>query len=326
MARASRTGNRRTHLRRSIALALSIASLCLCAATIAGAARAHWHRSFEDGLAAAAQSGKPIVVFAYISQPGGAYDFAHDGMLNETLVDEGVVEALEAFEAVMFDVRAPGNQAARRRLNVSPVVTPATGVVDVERVATYPITLFLDRRGDELFRRHGYLPPDAYRLQLERSAALFEKLRAVTEEPDSAVARRELGRAYMEMDFAPDDPFYRAAVENLERATELDPNNLTGAKFDARVDLTILRLPDDPEQALTDLRDLQAQDDDGDRLFETQYYIAVAQYVLEDMAGAIRTLERFETDDRDSPWFDTPWTPQALGLLGHIRERVEAGG
>ena len=328
MPRASRMSgrDRRVRVRRAITLAVAIAALCLCAASMADAAHARWHRSFEDALAAAADSGKPIVVFAYISQPGGAYDFAHDGMLHETLVDEGVVAALQAFEPVLFDVRAPGNEAARRRLRVSPVVTTATGVVDVERVASYPITLFLDRRGDELFRRHGYLPPDGYRMQLQRSATLFEKRRAVTDQPDSAVARRELGRAYMEMDFAPDDAFYQAAVENLERALALDPNNLTGAKFDARVDLTILYLPDDPEQALTDLRGLQAEDAEGDRRFEIQYFTAVAQYVLEDMPGAIRTLERFETHDRASPWFDSPWTPQALGLLDHIRERVEAGG
>ncbi len=328
MARASRLSgrDRRTRMRRAITRAVALAALCVCATAVAGAARARWHRSFEDGLAAAAQSGKPILVFAYISQPGGVYDFAHDGMLHETLVDEGVVEALKAFEPVMLDVRDRRNDAARRRLKVSPVVTSATGVVDVERVAAYPITLFLDRRGEELFRRHGYLPPDAYRVQLERSAVLFEKLRAVTDQPDSAVARRELGRAYMEMDFAPDDPFYQAAVENLERAITLDPNNLTGARFDARVDLTILHLPDDPEQALTDLRELQTEAAEGDRRFEIQYYTAVAQYVLQDIRGAIRTLERFETADDTSPWFDSPWTPQALGLLKHLRERLHQGG
>ena len=127
MAAMDRRSQWRTPARRARtgAVAAAVAILSACALCPAFAARARWHDSFEEGLAAAAQSGRPIVVVAYISQPGVAYDFAHDGMLHETLVDEGVVEALGAFEPVLLDVRDRSNDAARRRLNVSPVVTPA---------------------------------------------------------------------------------------------------------------------------------------------------------------------------------------------------------
>lgn len=307
-----------------MAIAGTVLALALTA-TVAGAARAHWHESLEAGLQAAANSHKPILVFAFISQPGGVYDSAHDYMLHQTLIDEQVVQVLGRFEAVRLDIRRPENGPARRQLKISPVRTEGVGVVEAERIGIYPITLFLNDHGEELFRRHGYLPPAAYAAELTRAANLFDAIRAADARPDDPVARRNLGRAYMEMEFTPDDPFYRAAVENLERAIALDPDNATGAAYDARVDLAILRLPDDPQKALTDLRALQAQEPEGDRRFELQYYIAVAQYVLEDIPGAIRTLERFETGDRNSPWFDSPWTPEALGLLAHLRERQRAG-
>ncbi len=310
--------------------------LCLLLACAAAEAGIDWHESLEAALEAAGESGKPLLVFVYIGGqdadfegqrqqihlPGSEEDRARQRvqvseMLNDTLVDPGVVHAAEAFEAVRLDLRLRCNDAARRRLHISPGVDPATGV----RAGMYPITLFLDSNGDELFRRHGSLPPVAYQLQLERAANLFAKLDAVAAQPGDAVARRELGRAYMEMDFAPDDPFYRAAVRNLEKAIELDPDNATGAKYDARVDLAILHLPDDPGTAVGSLFQLQVEDPDGRRRLEIQYYMAVAQYVLEHYDEAIQLLAQFETEDRDSPYYDSPWTPQALGLLAHIRAR-----
>lgn len=300
--------------------------LATWAPSTAQAEQFRWHESFEEGLQAAAQSGKPILVFAFVSQPGGAYDFAHDRMLHETLVDPEVVKALGAFEAVRLDVRQRSNDEARRRLKISPVVATGTGIIETERMAAYPVTLFLDRNGNELFRRHGYLPPPAYRLQLQRAANLFSKRRAATERPDDPVVRRELGRAYMEMDFSPGDPFHRAAIENLNRAITLDPNNETGANFDARVDLAILRMPEDPAQGLAQLFALQSEDEDGHRRLEIQYYMGVAQYVLGDLEAAVQTLSRFETSDRNSEYFDSPWTPLALGLLKHLRQRLGQDG
>lgn len=303
-----------------------ICALALMAGAATQAAQARWHESLEAGLRAAATSHKPIVVFAFISQPGGIYDTPHDYMLHQTLIDQQVVETLGRFEAVRLDIRRPENNAARVQLRISPVRTEQTGVVEAQqREGVYPITLFLDETGKELYRRHGYLPPIAYAAELTRAANLFAAMAAADAAPTDAVARRNLGRAYMEMEFTPDDPFYQAAVENLERAIELDPENAAGAKYDARVDLTILHLPDDPEQGLAELRGLQAQQPEGDRRFELQYYIAVGQYVLEDLPGAIKTLERFETADRNSPWFDSPWTPEALGLLNHLRDRQQGG-
>ncbi|MGD9497889.1 MAG: hypothetical protein AB7Y46_16420 [Armatimonadota bacterium] len=318
---AARSDTRKHRQGALTASVLVVAGLVL-ATSIAAAARIRWHDSFEEALAAATQSHKPILVFAYLSQPGGAYDLAHDRMLHETLVDTGVAEVAAAFEAVQLDVRRSENAAARRRLRVSPVVSGPTGVIEGESVAAYPVTLFLDHSGKELYRRSGWLPPEAYRVQLERARALFAGLDAVTAAPGDAVARRNLGRAYMEMDFAPGDRFHRAALENLERAVSLDPQNETGANFDARVDLAILRMPDDPQKGVEELGRLKQEDRDGHRRLEIEYYMAVAQFVLENVQEALAILSRFETDDRSSPYFDSEWTPQALGLLKYIRTEV----
>jgi len=314
---------------RAATFILSAVLLVACAIP-AVAARISWHRNWEQALQAAAESGKPILAFVYLSasnRPGNENTLEPSRrMLSQTLVDPAVVEAAKAFEPILIDVRDPDTASLRRKLKIGPVSAQldALSPQAEEYVAAYPITLFLDSHGDELFRRRGYLPAVAYAIQLERAATLFEKMRAVTEDPNDPVARRELGRAYMEMDFAPDDPFYRAAVRNLEAAIEMDPDDVTGANFDARVDLAILRLPEDPEAAVAKLFELQSEDEDGDRRLEIQYYMAVAYYVMEDLPAATQLLEQFETGDENSPYFDSEWTPQALGLLKHIRQRMDA--
>lgn len=315
-------------------LAAAIAGALVVCAPPAAAESIDWHTSFEEGLEAAAASGKPMLVFVFISEGDDEYvgerqrislpgdrsrqrrqELDRRRMIDRTLTDPQVMEAARAFEPVMLDLRLRANDDARRRLRVSPVVSEDAD----QRVGVYPITLFLDANGDELFRRHGHLPPEAYALQIRRAATLFEKLRAVTEEPGDPVRRRELGRAYMEMDFSRGDRFYQAAVRNLEEAIELDPGNATGAHLNARIDLAILRLPDNPAGSLDTLQQLAEQDERGERRLETEYYMAVANFVLNDHAAARRILSEFETDDRNSPYWDSPWTPQALGLLQHIR-------
>ncbi|HCA45904.1 MAG TPA: hypothetical protein DEP45_00730 [Armatimonadetes bacterium] len=188
------------------------------------------------------------------------------------------------------------------------------------RVAMYPITLFLDPTGQELFRRHGCMPAVGYAAQLQQGYDLFLKRQAVLDAPQDARKRRDLGRAYMELDPTAGDRVYAAAVEHLEAAIQLDPGNATGASFDARVDLAVLRLPEGPAEAVSALTALQSEDVDGHRKLETQYYMAIAHFVLEDYASAKRVLREFETDNRNSPYYDSPWTPQALGLLEYLKQ------
>ncbi len=334
----SRPTSRKCNLLRGI-VPLLVAAAILAIALPVSAREVDWYTSFEDALEAARESRKPILVFVYLGTETDDYEGVqeritlpgsraarerqavdHRRMIDTTLKSPGVQEAARAFEPVMLDIRLKDNDEARQRLKVSPVVR--TNDEQQERVGVYPITLFLDANGDELFRRHGYLPPEAYELQLVRATNLFEKLREVVEDPEDPVLLRNLGRAYMEMDFSRGDRFYRAAIRNLEKAIQRDPDNATGANFDARVDLAILRLPDNPRGALDTLGRL-AEEEEGERSLEIQYYRAVAHYVSEDHDAASRILSDFETDDRNSPYFDSEWTPQALGLLQHIRAKAD---
>lgn len=312
-----------------------LAGLLVALAAGPVAARIDWHDSYDDALAAAQESGKPIFAFVYLSEQSGAFSGPReeirversDGaqarqrldiqrMLEDTLSDPDVMAAAKKFEAVKLDLRDPATDAARRALQVSPGVDPSSAT----RVAMYPITVFLDSSGEELFRRHGSMPALGYAAQLNRAAELHERRKAVQEDPRDPVKRRALGRAYMEMDPTPEDRIYQAAVENLEAAVRLDPENATGANFDARVDLAILSIPRSPEEAIQKLFQLQSEDADGHRKLEIQYYMAVAHFVMEDYAAAKKLLREFETDDRNSPYWDSPWTPQALGLLEYIKQ------
>jgi len=319
-------------------LAGVLAALLLTAAAAAPATGAiRWHAGLDEALAAAEESGKPIFAFVYLGeerrdtsgpreeiyvhrpnapQARGQVDMQQ--MLRETLSDESVIAAARKFEAVKLDLCDPSTDAARIALRVAPGVDQAAAT----RVGMYPITVFLDPGGEELFRRHGCLPAAGYAAQLETAWELHEKRKAVLEDPRDAVKRRELGRAYMEMDPTPEDRIYEAALEHLQAAIRLDPENAAGAKFDASVDLAILSIPQSPEQAIQRLFHLQSEDEDGHRKLESQYYMAVAHFVNEDLASARRLLREFETNDERSPYWDSPWTPQALGLLEYIK-RVE---
>ncbi|MGM0493081.1 MAG: hypothetical protein ACQER1_09050 [Armatimonadota bacterium] len=312
-----------------------VVTTVLLAVACGSAAEINWHDSYESALEAAEKSGKPVFAFVYLSEqqrqssgpreeiridrPGanrGGRSIDLKQMLDQTLADPDVIAASKMFEAVRVDLVDPATDSARHALKVSPGVDAETGT----RAAMYPISVFLDSTGTELFRRHGYMQAVGYAAQLEQAARLHERREAVLDDPRDPVKRRELGRAYMELDPTPGDRIHEAAIEHLEAAIRFDPENAEGAQFDARADLAIMRIPETTEQSIEELAQLQQEDADQHRALEIQYYTAVAHLVMEDYVAARRLLQKFETDNRDSPYWDSPWTPQALGLLEHIKQ------
>ncbi|MCD6361781.1 MAG: hypothetical protein J7M38_13075, partial [Armatimonadetes bacterium] len=289
------------NLRAAIRMPVRPALLALAAVMLGGgvcqAAKVAWRDNFEDALKHAREADKPILVFVHMGPMDRSADPADRGldayeqMATETFTDPNVVAATEMFECFELDLRRRENDQLRDKLRVAPVVDMATGQPTVTGI--YPITLFLDSSGAERFRLHGYLPPIAYVIQLKNARTLIECQRAVERHPDDPVARRNLGRIYMEMYTEPGDKFYQAALENLEKAIKLDPDNATGANYDARVDLTIFHLPDDPQKAFNEL--FQLQTEDVGRRFEIQYYMGVAQYAAGNSQAAIQLLSSFET-------------------------------
>lgn len=302
--------------------ALLAVLLAIAAAAAAGAATVPWHQSFEAAQAAARAAGKPILVFVHMGamERRGATDRgldAYEQMATVTFADSSVLAAMAEFECFELDLRDRANDGLRDRLKVSPVVDSAGEAAAVTGI--YPIMLFLDSSGVEHFRVYGYMPPLACVLHLQNARELIDSLAAVAEQPGNAAAHRNLGRIYMEMYTEDGDKFYLAAIEHLEKAIELDPNNETGASYNARVDLCIFRLPDDPQKAFAELFQLQTEDPERARRFEIQYYMAVAQYASGNVPAALELLQSFETADQNSPYYDNKWTALALALLGHIR-------
>ncbi|MFW5867397.1 MAG: hypothetical protein ACOCX2_06245 [Armatimonadota bacterium] len=316
-------------------LTAAVAAALLIATVMPADAGINWHDGYEAARAAAERSEKPILVFVYLSEQGDEFsgprqeirvdredrpgsgqrlDVQH--MLEQTLADPDVIAAAKRFEPVKLDLVDPANDEARRDLRVSPGVDVTTDT----RAAMYPLTVFLDSTGQELFRRPGSMPALGYAALLGQAERLHNARNAVLDDPRDPIKRRELGRAYMEMDPTPDDRIYQAAVEHLEAAIRIDPDNETGANFDAQVDLAILSIPETPADAVDTLSQLQRQDTDGHRTLEIKYYMGVAHVVDEDYAAARKLLREFETEDRDSPYWDSPWTPQALGLLEYVKQ------
>jgi len=333
--------------KRRIAVELFLAGV-LGAAFAAGASQADgivWHESFEEALGSAQTSHKPMVVCAF-----RGHSAAYKQMVAMTFASPEVIAASQQFECFALDITLPENEDLLGRLRLGPVEGEALGLGEGEVgdvYGAYPITVFLDHEGTEHFRRHGSLPPTAFAGQLNKAHRLIECLAGVADTPNRARAHRELGRAYMEMDIQEGDPYYKAVTRHLERAIELDPDNVTGANFDARVDLTIFRIPNAPEEAFARLFELQSDASAHERRFEIQYYLAVAQCAMGNakliaaeealgegqelseqqtaniprpfFAAAAEMLMPFYTDDERSPYYGNEWTPEALALLYQLR-------
>lgn len=299
-----------------------------------------WHPTLEQALSSAQESHKPLVICAFNGQSP-----AYHQMVAGAFASPEAIAASRQFECFAVDASLRDNFDILQRLRLAPV-EDATG----DRHGVYPITAFLDHRGREQFRRHGYLTAAAFEAQLNKAHRLIQCTEAAAASPNDARAQRELGRAYMEMDMTKGDPYYEAVTQHLELAIRLDPDNATGANFDARVDLVIFGIPDAPEDSFRELFQLQAEAAGQDRRFEIQYYMAVAQCAIgnekllaaeaaldddqelseEQVAkllapyyeAAAQILLPFHTDDRHSPYFGNEWTSQALTLLYQLRPEL----
>ena len=266
-------------------------------------------------------------------------------MNDVTLGRADVVEAAQQFECVALDVADEGTEDIQQRLGVA----PGRSENGADRYSAYPITIFCDTDGEEQFRRHGFLPPAAFAVQLTRAHRLIECLHAVGEQPYDARRHRDLGRAYMELDIEEGDAYYQATIAHLRRAIQLDPDNATGANFDARVDLIIFALPSSPSEAFNNLSAAQREMPESERRFEIRYYMAVAQWAMaqekvgaaeeatggrglsEEQAAEIARpfstkaadlLMPFHTAEEGTPCYESEWAAPALILLYTIRPEL----
>lgn len=319
---------------------LLLVALAVAASAASAADRIAWHDSFESALQSAETSHKPLMVFAYRMDAPACQE-----MDRVTLGRADVVEAAQQFECVALDVSDEANEEVQHRLGVGPGRSENGG----DTYSAYPITVFYDTNGEEQFRRHGFLPPAAFALQLTKAHRLIEGLRAIAEQPYDARRHRDLGRAYMELDIEEGDAYYEAAIAHLRRAIQLDPDNANGANFDARVDLIIFKLPASPSEGFEKLSAAQSEAPDSERRFEIWYYMAVAQWAMgqEKLAAAEEALGNrrmsdeqaaeilapfcakaaeilmpFHTAEEDTPCYESQWAGPAVILLYAIRPEL----
>lgn len=99
-----------------------------------------WHESFEDAIASAGQTGRPVLV---VFSGGGDCGWCSE-MAGETLVAPEVVALARSFEVAQV--------LALRRDDLSTRYM----------VATYPTVVFLSPDGEVIEKVSGYLPPEVF--------------------------------------------------------------------------------------------------------------------------------------------------------------------
>ncbi len=299
-------------MRRCKALVLVLIVVALTTVRLADAGPvlldvARWPNA-QEALEAAANSGKPV--YAYVYSPDDATCMR---MQQATLVNSGVRAALGDYQVCAMNIHNPQNQQFLQQHKVLPPT-------DEERlIKTYrlPTSLFLNSKGQEVYRRYGYLPLRWFMAILTDVKALIGAQSKVEAKAHDASTYAELGHLCMRLQM------YDKARQYLTTAVRLDPHNQAGAKDQARLDLIIMAIPDNPQQASDDLQNYLRTYSHSPRRLEARYYMAVAQLAANRVKEAVKILQTFETSDKSAPEYDSPWTPHALGLLRRLRGQTD---
>jgi len=203
--------------------------------------RVSWRGDFEVGLEEAVVLRRPLVVTFYTNWCGWC----------------------RKLEATTF--RSPDFVAAAR--NVVPVRVNAEeerGVAAMFQVRSYPTTVVLSRRGQELGRIVGYQPPEAFvqslYAALGRREDYDEVVATAEEKPRDPEAQYFLGDMFLALGRYPEA---RAA---FDRVLELDTTNVSELADDAYLDRSLaVYLAGFPEQAATQLDEFVARYPSSDR-------------------------------------------------------------
>ncbi len=302
-------------IRPAAIVSLTVLSLTVSAVRPLAAPRdMNWQPTVEAALKAASARGKPLYVYVYASHNPR---FVREGrdpkcvhMERVTLANPQVQAALGNYVLCALDIHNPDNESFLGKHNIVPAAE------EEGRITTYqlPANLFLNSRGQEVYRISGYVPPQSFTNTLDNVRALIKAQEAVEANSQDAAAYARLGHFYLKLQR------YEKARQYLNKAVALDPDNQTGAKAEANVDLAILEIADNPQQAYQQLTAYLNQYPQSPRRLEVCYYMGVALVAAGDQQRAIKVLQRFETSDKSAPEYDSPWTPYALWLLKQLRQ------
>ena len=295
---------------RGIWIVLCALGILAAAVSTPAAEEIQWYASVQDAQSAARASGKPVYFFIF--QPS---DEACRTMRFTTLRDDKVLALLGGFECCAIDTELRENRPFVQKYSW---IETEDEVPDVEvKISKLPTNLFMDAGGKELYIRRGYLPAAGFATLLEQVTYQDAQRQALKRDPQDARACANLGHIMLELGLSPE-----IAKEHLNQAVANDPENATGAREDATLDLVILSIPQDPARAFEALEAFLRSYPNTKRSLEVRYFKAVALAAQDDRAKwqqAVELLGTFKTPDRSRPEFDSPWTPLALGLEAELR-------
>jgi len=306
---------------RKLLIVCIAASVLMGLPLVAGAAgsslpRIRWHDSWEQALKAASRSHKPIYFFVYARD-----DSNSNYMWEYTLVDPKVVKQLAHFEACALNAKTARNHEFLRRYNLAVSKEPTVNGVYRNYL---PANLFTDERGRKLYAAPVYMEPDAMCYLLQQMLVLDQSLDRIAKNSNDACAYAQAGHVYLEL------CLYDQARTFLDKAVALDPDNKSGAKKDAVLDLIILDIPASSEeqqvkQALTAYNKLQRylrSYPRSGRELEARYFMAVCQYIAHKPREALKILDYFYGPGKSEAFNNNVWTQRALGLRKAIRREL----
>ncbi len=140
-------------------LRATLLSLLLLSSALADEVK--WAASYDDGLKAAKEAGKPLLIDFFKVWCGWCKKLDA-----ETFPDEKVVKALnEGFICVLVDAEKGA----------------APDLPKKSKIPECPVVLFLDGEGDPLYRFNGFLPPAQFLDELKKPVEVAKKFAALKE-------------------------------------------------------------------------------------------------------------------------------------------------
>jgi len=278
-----------------------------------------WYENWEEANAQAQQSGKPVYVYVWEYPRMSPDDWTrvreHNPcyqMSQSTLTDQQVKRMLRDYVLCALEVHVPPNRQFIHKH--APGLLPDA---DEEQAGfsayRLPFHLFFDSSGKKVFQVYGYIPAQWFVQTLEAVQLLIKGQGAENDKLKQARAYARLGHICLELEI------YEEAKKHLERTRKLDPDNKTGAKADAELDLTIISIPDAPAKAGRALESYLDDHPNSARRTEVRYFLAVAQYLVGDESRAIRILEQIERIREPSSEQEKRWIEYAAILLQQLQ-------
>lgn len=306
----------------------------------AGASQAgalQWTNDPHQALTKAKAEGRPVYIYIWAKyNPDCVY------MADNTLADDAVMAQLGIFELVALDADNRANFPFFDRYKIpvlrmeGPNATPVPyeSGLQVKSGGRYPTNLFLDSQGREVFRMPGRVEPKAFVTRLGQVQQLLKAWDNQRRNPTSPTAEAQLGHLYAQLQVLPE------AKKHLQKALDLDPQNLSSLQPDIKLDLIIMAIPDDPGGSLRLLQGWQKQYATHPRRLEAIYYEAVANVAVgsdliekapdpdavravtkQAVAGyevALHILARFQQAQKGSLEYESQWYQPALQLIAGI--------